>query len=159
MTEKFTHEAEYSNIIDKKITSVVILIINNEGKVLVFARDNSENRLGLIAGKREITKNDGLPSESIQSAANRELFEETGLGNLINANSDPFFISHPATGVADYCATFVIEFDQIGPFPLENSVQSEGYAFWANPNVLIDPQRGAFIEYNTQLLKKVGLLS
>lgn len=58
--------------------SVVLIAINNEGKVLSVSRKTDHNDFGLIAGKIE-------ENETPEKAVIRELREETGIETNINS--------------------------------------------------------------------------
>ena len=143
------HEVGLSEIKDSDITATGVLIVNQFGYILAFARNMKEDKLGLIAGGRE-------KGEDLRTCAQREAEEETGLKNLA-ISAKPFFIRKANVESRGYCAIFLAKYNGYGPFPLANQDSTgnpEGYAFWLTPQEFIDSKRSAFQEFNTELLKK-----
>ncbi len=175
------NQLRFKEIQDSEIGSAAALIVNEEGKVLAFARDGNPNNLGLIAGSRERDPISHKFNESPFECMHRELREElitSDLDKKIQVKPSDFIFEEEPIYVAKpqddhpYCATYMVKY--IGSqkyFPIifyhedsyiEDSkviiTKLEGYAMWVDPKDIISNEMSAFKEYNTELLRIAGLI-
>lgn len=109
--------------------SVCVMVPDERGRFLVVSRGPDSPHFGMPGGKVE-------PRESLEAAARRELWEETG---LIANGLVPVYRSSPE-GVYE-CTCFLAESWTGTPRDSE-----EGRVFWAEPSELA--QTPPFAEYN-----------
>lgn len=125
--------------------AAAILIIE-KGLILAVARKNNPNDFGLPGGKCE-------EGESFEDAALRELFEETG----IKAYDTHLVFERNVPGEEDYITrTFMVEkyYGEV-PSDEDQKKKGEGRVKWVTPEELI---AGCFGQYNTNLLKTLGII-
>ena len=121
--------------------AAILLIINEEGKILCVSRKDNPNDFGLCGGKVD-------KGETFKKAAIRELFEETG---LIGFNLIPIFFRKDSEFK---CVTFLSSFK--GEINVSNKHET-GIVDWKE---FSDIEKGSFGEYNKQLKKimiKIGI--
>jgi 8-oxo-dGTP pyrophosphatase MutT (NUDIX family) len=115
-----------------------VLIVSDDGMVLAVSRKNDPTDLGLPGGKVD-------PGEDDETAAARELKEETG---LIADRLKKVFVETDSTGYLT--TTFFAEVSG------EINTKESGVIRWVKPSVLM---QGTFAEYNRKLFKRVGIAS
>lgn len=115
-----------------------VLIVSDDGMVLAVSRKNDPTDLGLPGGKVD-------PGEDDETAAARELKEETG---LIADRLKKVFVETDSTGYLT--TTFFAEVSG------EINTKESGVIRWVKPSVLM---QGTFAEYNRKLFKRVGITS
>ena len=113
-----------------------VLIVSSAGQVLAVSRRDDPTDFGLPGGKID-------PGEDAETAARRELQEETGLtvGELTMVHSE-----HDGNML---CTTFMGQADG------EIDTDESGVIRWVDPEVLL---QGSFKGYNLRLFKKVGMM-
>ncbi len=120
----------------EKLGAACVLIISVNGQILAVSRKDDPTDFGLPGGKID-------PGEDAETAARRELYEETGLtaGKLTMVYS-----KHDGNMP---CTTFMGQVDG------EINTDENGVIRWVDPEVLL---QGSFKDYNFQLFKKVGMI-
>jgi 8-oxo-dGTP diphosphatase len=114
-------------------------IINDEGLILAVSRRNDPTMWGFPGGKID-------PGEDAETAAKRELQEETG---LIAVNLTPIFSQRDFEGYTT--TTFSCEVEGV------IDTDEEGLVKWVTPKVLVDPSSSPFVDYNKAIFEKLNI--
>jgi len=117
--------------------AVCVFIRNGEGKVLAVSRRNDPNNWGLPGGKVD-------PGETLEAAAVREAFEETG---LVIAGLKAVFTADVGDGYA--CTTFTATVVAQARESLRGGDGETGLVDWVSE---IDLLEGSFGDYNSSLI-------
>jgi len=130
---------------EEKATAVAVVVIGDDGSILVTARHNDFTNFGLPGGKIE-------PGETARNAAIRECFEETGIQvtSLV-----PVYARRATT---HYCVTYLVL--EVAPENHLKAGHKECTPLWINSASLF-LESCHYRQYNTNLwtvLKKHGLI-
>ena len=130
---------------EQKATAVAVVVVGDDGSILVTARHNDFSNFGLPGGKIE-------PGETARNAAIRECFEETGIQvrSLI-----PVYARRATT---HYCVTYLVV--ELAPENQLKAGHKECTPLWINSASLF-MESCHYRQYNTNLwavLKKHGLI-
>jgi 8-oxo-dGTP pyrophosphatase MutT (NUDIX family) len=119
--------------------AAILYIVNDEGNVLSVSRKDDPNKIGLPGGKVD-------PGEVPAQAAERELFEETGLtvSNLRRV------FTHLDLGGFE-TSTFVGD--------VEGTIGTDeiGTLTWVTHEMLLDPEISPYWKYNERLFKHLKI--
>jgi len=120
-------------LVKQSKTAACVLIMSADGMILTVSRKKDPTMLGLPGGKVD-------HGESFQSAASRELFEETGL--LVN---DLKFAFSKIDKFGFKTITFLCDAEG------EIKTHESGIIRWVKPEVLVDPKHSPYVDYNKDL--------
>ena len=124
-----------------------VMIVVKDGLVLAVSRRYDSTKFGLPGGKVE-------PGESLEAAAIRETFEETGI--VVKSCKKIYMREEPASlpGGEPFFAHAFLALDWVDS-PLTES--EEGVVKWISWDELISPN-GAFPQYNYDTLNALKIL-
>lgn len=115
------------------------LIVGHDGTVLCVSRRNNHTMWGMPGGKVD-------PGEDDETAAARELEEETG---LVAKSLHPVFSKRDKQGFVT--TTFACEAEG------QIDTDEEGLIRWVSPSLLVNDAHSPFTDYNRDLFAKLGM--
>ena len=136
-------DAEGNHVFDKpnQMLAACVLIVSKDGKILAVSRRDDPTMWGLPGGKVD-------PGETPAEAAERELFEETGL--KVTGLKHVFTRPGDEGGYTTYTFT--------GQASGMINTNEEGLIRWVTPQVLMSPETSPFASYNQLLFAKIRLV-
>lgn len=123
--------------------AVCCLLVDSNGRILGVSRGADTEEFGMPGGKVE-------PNETLEVAAVRETFEETG---YVIAAPQAVYTAFVPGETNFICTTFVAQVVAAAP-DAPRSVPFEGVVAWVNPLVLAN---GPFAEYNRALFDHLNI--
>lgn len=137
--------------------SACVILFNNKGQILITSRRKNPNKWSLPGGKVEV-------HETLEDAAARELFEETGYV-LTSGTLEALFVDHccddkdtPTEG--HFVCTFVVR-ESAENYQLETAIEAGDITLkWVDSlDFLCDPVNTPFWKYNSALKQKLESLN
>ena len=123
--------------------AVCCLLMDKDGKILAISRGENTDEMGMPGGKVQ-------PDESLEIAAVRETFEETG---YVVAAPEPVYTAFVPGEINTICTVFVAHVVAQAP-DAPRSIPFEGIVKWVEPIVLV---KGPFGEYNRALFEHLNI--